>query len=105
MVKGKATIWLRPEVERALAEYAVRRGVSPSTAADHLLERALTSDLPEGLEWLIIPQLEAVVRRTVAREIIDQVVPLLDLQTGTLVRRLGGGIASEARRTGAKDEP
>ncbi len=52
MIRTRCTIFLAPDVERALADYTHRhhtRFPTASRAAEHLLARALAGTLDEGL--------------------------------------------------------
>ena len=93
MAKQRTVLFLSPETERALTEYARlhrRRFRSTSEAAEHLLQRALLGQVDEGAEGLLVPLLRQVVQETTRRELHDQLAPLLRAQTdrlaGLLVR-------------------
>ncbi len=93
MAKGRMTIFLAPETERALTEYARRhhdRFHTSSSAADYLLYRALLGDLDEGQEGVLAPVITRVVREAAEHSINGSMTLLLATQTdrlaGLLVR-------------------
>lgn len=112
--RRRSEIYLTPETELALAEYARRhraRFRTTSQAVEHLLRRALTGEVDEGVEGLLIPALARAVEAAAARAVEARVAPLLKGQTdrlaGLLVRSgkdaLGGygvGVAILERLTG-----
>ncbi len=68
--KSRKTVFLSPATETALAEYTRRqsnRFDTCSQAADHLLKRALTSPVDEGMEGIIAPYLQPLVEQSVSR--------------------------------------
>ncbi len=68
--KSRMTVFLSPATEMALAEYARRqrnRFDTCSQAADHLLKRALTTPVDEGMEGIIAPYLRPLVEQSVSR--------------------------------------
>ncbi len=74
--RERYTIFLRPTTAAALEEYAEQhrdRFASLSQAADELLHRALTREVGEAAEALLVPVLRQVVRETVRQEVADVV--------------------------------
>lgn len=112
--KRRCEIYLTAETELALIEYARRhraRFRTPSQAAEHLLKRALVSEVDEGLEGLLTPLIERRVEEAAARAVEARVAPLLKAQTdrlaGLLVKSgkdalsgFGVGVAILERLTG-----
>jgi len=112
--KARQVIYLSPVTATALADYhARRRGQfkSVSAAVEHLLGRALTGELDEGLEGLLAPLLARRVEEAAARAVEARVAPLLAAQTDRLAALLvrsgkdartgvGVGVALLERLTG-----
>lgn len=93
MMRTRCTIFLAPEVERALTDYAHRhrtRFPTVSRAAEHLLARALAGALDEGVEDLLAPGLVRAVREATRREIADGVGALVERQSHRLAALLVG---------------
>lgn len=68
--KVREQIWLSQHVREALIEYTRRhnnRFDTSSQAADHLLKRALTTPVDEGMEGIIAPYLRPLVEQSVSR--------------------------------------
>ncbi len=68
--KVREQIWLSQHVREALIEYTRRhnnRFDTSSQAADHLLKRALTTRVDEGMEGIIAPYLRPLVEQSVSR--------------------------------------
>jgi len=117
MAKQRTVLSLSPETVCALGEYQQRhreRFRSPSAAAEHLLRRALTTEIDEGTEGLLIPALARAVEEAAARAVEARVAPLLKGQTdrlaGLLVRSgkdalsgYGVGVAILERLTGDRE--
>ncbi len=117
MAKRKTILYLTAETAVALGEYQRRhheRFGSPSAAAEHLLRRALTGEVDEGLEGLLVPALARAVEAAAARAVEARVAPLLKGQTdrlaGLLVRSgkdalvgVGVGVAILERLTGDRE--
>ncbi len=93
MNRRRCTIFLAPDVERALDDYAHRHRVrfpTASRAAEHLLARALAGGLDEGVEDLLAPTIVRVVREATRREIQDGVGVLVERQSNRLAALLVG---------------
>jgi len=117
MAKRKTILYLTAETAMALGEYQRHhreRFRSPSAAAEHLLRRALTAELDEGTEGLLVPVLARAVEEAAARAVEARVAPLLKGQTdrlaGLLVRSgkdalvgVGVGVAILERLTGDRE--
>ncbi len=117
MAKQRTVLSLSPETVCALGEYQQRhreRFRSPSAAAEHLLRRALTTEIDEGTEGLLVPVLARAVEEAAARAVEARVAPLLKGQTdrlaGLLVRSgkdalagFGVGVAILERLTGDRE--
>jgi len=117
MAKQRTVLSLSPETVCALGEYQQRhreRFRSPSAAAEHLLRRALTTEIDEGTEGLLVPVLARAVEEAAARAVEARVAPLLKGQTdrlaGLLVRSgkdalsgYGVGVAILERLTGDRE--
>ncbi len=91
MTKGRKTIFLAPETDLALTEYARRhrdRFRTPSAAVDHLLHRALLSDLDEGQEGVLAPVIARIVREAAEHSIAGSMALLLATQTDRLASLL-----------------
>ena len=74
MAKRKTILYLSPETAVALGEYQARHRAqfrSCSAAAEHLLQRALAGAVDEGLEGLLLPNIERAVRRAVRAQVED----------------------------------
>ncbi len=70
MTKVREQIWLSQHVREALIQYTRRhnnRFGTSSQAADHLLKRALTTPVDEGVEGIIAPYLRPLVEQSVSR--------------------------------------
>lgn len=90
-MRRRCTIFLAPEIERALADYSHRhraRFPTASRAAEHLLERSLAGALEEGTEDLLAPGLVRAVREATRREIADGVGALVERQSHRLAALL-----------------
>ena len=110
----RSAIYLSADSELALEEYARRkrgRFRTTSQAAEHLLRRALVSEVDEGMEGLLVPVLERAVEAAAARAVETRMAPLLLTQTdrlaGLLVKSgkdalsgFGVGVAILERLTG-----
>ncbi len=93
MIRRRCTIFLAPDVERALTDYAHRHRVrfpTASRAAEHLLARALAGTLDEGVDDLLAPAIMRVVREATRREIGDGVGALMERQSNRLAALLVG---------------
>lgn len=93
MNRRRCTIFLTPDIERALADYAHRhrdRFPTVSRAAEHLLARALAGALDEGMENLLAPTIVRAVREATRREIHDGVGTLVERQSNRLAALLVG---------------
>ncbi len=93
MNRRRCTIFLVPDVERALADYTHRhraRFPTASRAAEHLLARALAGGLDEGVEGLLAPTIVRAVRDAARREIQDGVGALVERQSNRLAALLVG---------------
>ncbi len=83
----RTVVYLRVETAQALVDYGRRHATrfrSRSAVADHLLRRALTGELDEGMEDVLAPALVRAVRETVRREIAEQMGPLIERQSQRL---------------------
>ncbi len=112
--RARREIYLTAETDLALADYARRhraRFRTTSQAVEHLLRRALTGEVDEGVEGLLAPTIARRVEEAAARAVEARVAPLLAAQTdrlaGLLVRSgkdalgaYGVGVAILARLTG-----
>ncbi len=112
--RARREIYLTAETDLALAEYARRhraRFRTTSQAVEHLLGRALATEMDEGTEGLLAPLIARRVEEAAARAVEARVAPLLAAQTdrlaGLLVRSgkdalgaYGLGVAILARLTG-----
>ena len=100
MTKQRVVLYLTPETEFALKDYArrhPRRFRSPSAAAEHLLTRALHSSIDEGTEAGLVPQIEAAVRAAVPATLRQELDTKLERQSN----RLAALLAKTANQAGA----
>lgn len=91
MAKHKTILYLSAATRLALAEYQrrhQRRFRSTSQAAEHLLGRALTGELDEGMEGLLAPLIARAVREATREQVADGMKLLLDRQTNRLAALL-----------------
>ena len=87
MTKQKTILYLTPATRLALEEYQRRhagRFRTTSLAAEHLLRRALTEDLDEGVEGLLLPAIERAVRAAVRQEVAERVGEQIERQSNRL---------------------
>lgn len=84
MSKVRRVTYLSYELDKALEDYARRRGVNVSVAAEGLLQRALYGALDEGTEAMLVPEIRKAVREAAGREIRETVTRLLEAQTNRL---------------------
>ena len=76
MAKRRTIVYLSEETALALGEYQRRhrdRLPSGSATIEHLLRRALTADLDEGVEGLLLPAIARAVRAAVRQEVGERV--------------------------------
>ncbi len=89
--KGRHVVYLSAATATALADYRARRGAafrSTSEAVEHLLRRALTGELDEGLEGLLLPHIERAVRAAVREEVGELVGQQIERQSNRLAALL-----------------
>ncbi len=112
--KDRQVIYLSPALAAALADYQARRRgrfKSVSATVEHLLQRALTGELDEGMERLLAPVLAQRVEEAAARAVEERIATLLAAQTDRLAALLvrsgkdalggyGVGVAILERLTG-----
>lgn len=100
MNKVKVTLYLEPEVETALREFAGRERISLPKATNRMLRRALFDALDPGTEAMLLPEIRAAVGAVTAREVRENVTRLLEAQTNRLAALLvtSGRDAYVARR-------
>ena len=112
--RARREIYLTAETDLALADYARRhraRFRTTSQAVEHLLRRALTGEVDEGVEGLLAPTIARRVEEAAARAVEARVAPLLAAQTDRLAALLvrsgkdalsgfGVGVAILERLTG-----
>lgn len=102
-VKTRKTIFLSPNIEVALADYAHKhraRFETDSQAADHLLGRALTADLGEGAEAQLLPAVQRTVQAALRQELPREREELLRGIRETARRETEDIIAKHTRSLG-----
>ncbi len=91
MSKRRYVVYLNAATATALADYRARRGAafrSTSEAVEHLLTRALTGELDEGLEGLLLPHIAGAVRAAVREEVGELVGEKVERQSNRLAALL-----------------
>ena len=88
MTKARKIVYLSPDVDLAVADYARRCKLPASQATDELLRRALFGALDEGTEAMLVPEIRKAVREAAGREVREHVTRLLEAQTNRLAALL-----------------
>lgn len=84
MAKVRTTVYIEPETDRALRDYARRERISIGETNNRLLWRALFGGLDEGTEAMLVPEIRRAVREAAGREVRETVSRLLGAQTDRL---------------------
>ncbi len=88
MRKVRRVIYVTPETDTALEDYARRHNLNASVAGEALLRRALFGGLDEGTEAMLVPEIRKAVAHAAGREIREHVTRLLEAQTNRLAALL-----------------
>ncbi len=84
MAKIRTTVYIDPETDTALRDYARRQRISIGEANNRLLRRALFEGIGEGVEAMLVPEIRRAVREAAGREIREHVPRLLEAQSNRL---------------------
>jgi len=88
MTKVRKIVYLSPDVDLAVADYARRCKLPVSHATDELLRRALFGGLDEGTEAMLVPEIRRAVTHAAGCEVRENVTRLLEAQTNRLAALL-----------------